>query len=492
MATGLENLAVSTRSTYRRLTPQTLISIIRLLDVVSVVGAALIGYFGYVSFYLNGGDSGMIAHYAAAIFVSALMSVSCFEWFGVYRYPTLSLKWLRLDRALLAWCATFGTLLVIAFAVKTTADFSRVWTGGWFLGTGASLGLGRILLRSWIQRSGEANLLTSRTVILGASENGQNVAARLLSGLQNGVESNIQLLGFIDDRKSRIPKDVHGLPILGNSQTLFEMIRRNLVDEVIVALPCTAEVRLRGLFKALSLMPVRVCLVASPITFEFHKRSLVDLAGIPAFTVIDQPISGGDYILKDLEDKILATVALIFAAPLMAIIAAAIKLDSPGPVFFRQPRHGFNDCLFNVWKFRTMFVDQSDLGGARQTTRNDPRITRVGGFLRRSSLDELPQLFNVLLGDMSIVGPRPHPVELKSGDRKFSEIVDRYAARHRVRPGITGWAQVNGWRGETESVEKIEGRVAYDLYYIENWSIWLDLQILVRTIGVVFNDKNAY
>jgi len=197
-------------------------------------------------------------------------------------------------------------------------------------------------------------------------------------------------------------------------------------------------------------------------------------------------------VFKLIEDQLIALTALAFLAPLMLLIATAIKLDSPGPVLFRQRRFGFNDRLIEVWKFRTMHSDCTDPNAVLQTRRNDPRVTRLGRFLRKSSLDELPQLFNILKGEMSIVGPRPHAVATKADGRLFQDVVDRYAARHRVKPGITGWAQVNGWRGETDTIDKIQKRVEYDLYYIDNWSVWFDLYIILRTFVAIFRATSAY
>jgi exopolysaccharide biosynthesis polyprenyl glycosylphosphotransferase len=208
--------------------------------------------------------------------------------------------------------------------------------------------------------------------------------------------------------------------------------------------------------------------------------------------LFDRPISGRSYALKLVEDLAFAGIALLFMAPLMLVIAAAINLDSPGPVLFKQRRFGFNNNLIEVWKFRTMRTDCADADADVQTTKQDPRVTRVGQFLRKSSLDELPQLINVLRGEMSIVGPRPHAVATKAEGQLFENVVYGYAARHRVKPGITGWAQVNGWRGETDTIDKIRKRVEHDLYYIDHWSVWLDLYIMVKTCLVVFRDENAY
>ena len=209
--------------------------------------------------------------------------------------------------------------------------------------------------------------------------------------------------------------------------------------------------------------------------------------------VFDKPIADWDVVIKLAFDKIVGALALIALSPVLAATALAIKLDSPGPVLFRQKRYGFNNELIEVYKFRSMHVDQLDPTAAKLVTRDDPRVTRVGRFIRKTSIDELPQLFNVVFkGDLSLVGPRPHAIHAKAADRQYDEVVDGYFARHRVKPGITGWAQINGWRGETDTQEKIQQRVEHDLYYIENWSILLDLYILAMTPISLLKSDNAY
>ena len=196
--------------------------------------------------------------------------------------------------------------------------------------------------------------------------------------------------------------------------------------------------------------------------------------------------------VKAVFDRIVAAIALVVLAPLMLLVALAVKLESRGPVLFRQPRHGFNNELINVYKFRSMYTDMADIHATKQVTRDDPRVTRVGRFIRKTSIDELPQLFNVLRGELSLVGPRPHATQTKVGSRLYQEVVDGYYARHRMKPGITGWAQINGWRGEIDSDDKIRYRTVYDLHYIENWSLLLDLRIILRTLLVGFSHPNAY
>jgi exopolysaccharide biosynthesis polyprenyl glycosylphosphotransferase len=214
---------------------------------------------------------------------------------------------------------------------------------------------------------------------------------------------------------------------------------------------------------------------------------------VPVLDVFDRPIADWDVVMKWLFDKVVGGLALIAALPVMGIVALAVRLDSRGPALFRQKRYGFNNELIEVYKFRSMYVDKCDAAASLLVSKGDARVTRVGAFLRKTSIDELPQLINVALkGNLSLVGPRPHAVYAKAENRLYDEAVDGYFARHRVKPGITGWAQVCGWRGETDTQEKIQRRVEHDLYYIENWSVLFDLRILARTPLAVFAAKNAY
>jgi len=229
-----------------------------------------------------------------------------------------------------------------------------------------------------------------------------------------------------------------------------------------------------------------------PVPTAYPASRLSLQYGLPMLSVMEKPLAGGDAMLKALFDKVVGSLLLVVLAPFLVLTAAAIKLDTPGPVFFVQQRYGFNNQRIGVWKFRTMHVAQQDDHADQLTTSNDPRVTRVGALLRRFSIDELPQLFNVLLGEMSLVGPRPHALHAKAAGKLYEHAVARYAARHKVKPGITGWAQVNGWRGETDTEEKILKRVEHDLHYIENWSLLFDIKILGLTPLVVLSGRNSY
>ncbi len=458
--------------------------LLRVADVlsISVVGMAV------AFIYVYSDASEFSSRYAAAIFMGTFLAGMMFQWFSVYKSDNIFARHMPLDRLLSAWAIAFAVLLAIAFTLKVSSYYSRIWAVSWFVGGAVVLTTTRIAIGCWIKERAREGCFADRTVILGAGEQGQRLAAFL----REQSDPRMRVIGFIDDRKTRIPDQVHGYSVLGNIDHLIELIRNNMVDQIFVALPWHAHERLKYLVHELAITPVRICLSPDLLGLDFPNRTFTSVAKVPMLQLFERPISGWSHVTKSIEDRVIASLALLFLGPLMLLIALAIKLDSPGPVFFKQPRFGFNNQLINVWKFRTMYSDLSDRNCEVQTVKNDPRITRVGDFLRKSSLDELPQLINVLLGNMSLVGPRPHAVATKAEGVLFTDVVDRYAARHRVKPGITGWAQVNGWRGETDTIEKIQKRVEHDIYYIDNWSIWFDLKILFKTAATVIKSENAY
>jgi Undecaprenyl-phosphate glucose phosphotransferase len=280
--------------------------------------------------------------------------------------------------------------------------------------------------------------------------------------------------------------------VRGTTDDLLKVARQGTIDEVIMALPLDAEQRLRSLCDKMKALAIDVRLSLEPLAETFNARSLGYVGTVPVLEVIERPLKNWRGVVKWMEDRLLGSMLLVLVAPLLAIIGIWIKLDSPGPVFFTQRRFGFNNEVIRVLKFRTMHIDRSDPSGAQRTIRNDPRVTPLGRILRWLSLDELPQLINVARGDMSLVGPRPHAVAMKAGSHLYCEAVEQYLHRHRVKPGITGWAQVNGLRGEVDTLEKARARVAHDLYYIEHWSLWLDLRILLKTAGILGSAENAY
>lgn len=450
----------------------------------------VIGLVGLIAFFVRQIDDSALHYplYLGAIFLAVGIATPMLHRFDVYREDFLYSSRTPYGSLFAAWTVTFCILLAAAFLAKMSESYSRVWALSWFVGGGVGLAAGRLALRQWMRSMSLAGRFANRTVIVGAGDQGR----RLAGYLQRHGDSTTRLVGFADDRTSRVPAWTEGLPLLGSVQDLIELIRRDQVDQVIVALPWAADERLRSVVGRLQKTPVPVRLAPDVAAFSFPDRRFVTVGRLPMMQLFERPISGWSFVAKTLEDRLLAAALLIVLSPLLAAVALAIKLDSPGPVFFRQKRYGFNHNLFDCWKFRTMHHHLSDANAEVLTRRNDDRVTRVGRFLRRTSLDELPQLVNVLKGDMSLVGPRPHATSAKAAGRLYEEAVDAYAARHRVKPGITGWAQVNGWRGETDTLEKIQRRVEYDLFYIENWSLALDIKILLRTAFVFLGDREAY
>jgi Undecaprenyl-phosphate glucose phosphotransferase len=457
---------------------------LRLFDFVTVVSLGFVIYLIYV----YDGTGTMSSRYISALLIAGVLISLMLHWFGAYNEDYLLSRRAPLKRVLGAWAVCFSLLLTIAFALKITDFYSRVWAVTWFFSTIIVFSAGRLALGVWLLNCLRSGRLAERSAILGAGREGQE----LLSHLLKKGDVRAQVCAFYDDRASRVPQNYKGVALSGTTQDLIKAIRRGEIDQVFVAIPWSAQERITALVQELALTPAKVLLAPESLCYAFPQRNFSHVAEIPMFKLFDRPLSGWSHLAKVLEDKFLAAMGLCLVAPVMLLIALAIKLDSPGPIFFRQARHGFNNRLFYCWKFRTMYSNQADLHCAVQTRRGDPRVTPVGRFLRKSSLDELPQLFNVLSGDMSIIGPRPHALDTKAAGRLFNDVVDTYAARHRVKPGITGWAQVNGWRGETDTEEKLRKRIEYDLYYIDNWSVWMDLKILLLTFFVVFDSKDVY
>ncbi|HYE51421.1 MAG TPA: undecaprenyl-phosphate glucose phosphotransferase [Azospirillaceae bacterium] len=428
------------------------------------------------------------AQYLNTTVLGAIVAAIVFEWLGVYDIGT----WFRpaegYRRMLTGWTMSGAVLVVFGFALKITEDYSRLWASVWFFGTFLSLVVTRTLVRTQVRRMKARGAFDARVVIVGADEQ----AERLARFIAQSRALTMRVVGFVDERAEGGTRAIDGIPVSRGLEPLMRMIRREEVDQVILALPWQDERRIHDLVARVAMTPVRIRLAPDLAGYNYPHRSFTLLDGLPVLNLFERPISGFSYVVKEIEDKVIAALALVLLSPALLAIAAAVKLDSPGPVFFRQDRVGFNDRVIRVWKFRSMRTDMCEADNIRQASREDPRITRVGRILRRTSLDELPQLFNVLSGEMSIVGPRPHAPSTRAAGRYFDQIVDSYAARHRVKPGITGWAQVNGWRGETDTEEKLIRRVEHDLHYIENWSVGFDLYIMLRTALTVFGQRNAY
>jgi putative colanic acid biosynthesis UDP-glucose lipid carrier transferase len=337
------------------------------------------------------------------------------------------------------------------------------------------------LVMAWRRRG----VLTRSLAIVGDPD----AARRLIAHIRLSSDEGAVIAGIFTDRLGASGDAIEGVPILGTMDRLVDYAQCHPVHEVLVALPPGGFDGAGAIMRRIRALPVSVRLYPDLVDPEVPVRGFSLLGGLPMLDVYERPLAGWNVIVKTASDWLLALLILIIMSPVMAVIALAIKLDSPGPVLFRQRRFGFNGNEFTALKFRSMRVEAGNVEGGAQATRGDPRVTPVGRFLRRTSLDELPQLFNVIGGEMSLIGPRPHAV---AHDRHYADIIDGYLGRHRVRPGITGWSQVNGLRGETDTLEKMRMRVQYDLYYIDNWSLLLDLKILLLTPFVTLIGRNAY
>ncbi len=349
---------------------------------------------------------------------------------------------------------------------------------------------GRILLWGIARLVLDYGLMERRAVLVGGGPN----AASLIRGLSRNPDNDIRICGIFDDRDEiRSPSVIVGVPKIGRIEELLDFARSAEIDMIIITLPLGAEERIREILSMATVLPLDVRLSAFSSDYEFPRR--VNEAQVEGglIDVARRPMNGEVRLSKRVVDSVLVLPVLLLVSPIMLMAALAIRIESKGPVFFKQYRYGYNHKPIEVLKFRSMYAEQCD-GAARQiVVRDDPRVTRVGRFIRKWSIDELPQLFNVLRGDLSLVGPRPHALDaVSSRQMAFEEIVDGYAARHKVPPGVTGWAQIHGWRGEIDEPEKLLKRVEHDLYYIENRSFWMDLKIILRTPLCLLNTRNAY
>jgi len=469
-----------------RLSSEILAATVAAIDFCLVLAAAATAFTLY--FDLLGRSAAESGRYIWTALFAATVFVGGFERFGGYQLmQLLKLSW-QLTRAIVMWSMTLSVLLLVAFLGKTSETYSRGWALVWFVATPAFLLTARSILHVTATRWVKGGSLARNIVIVGAGNEGK----RLIAKLCNLQDKSIAIRGVFDDRKSRLPSSVLGLNVLGTTDDLVRLARRVPVDEVIVALPLGAEERLKSLFFKLKGIAADLRLSIEPVAETFQVRGMSYVGTVPILEIADRPIKHWRAVAKWLEDKVLSGLLLIFLSPVMAVTALLIKLDSHGPIFFVQERFGFNNDVIQVFKFRTMYVDCGDQSGAQRTVQNDPRVTRVGRVLRALSIDELPQLINVLRGDMSLVGPRPHAIAMKAGGRLYCDAVEQYLHRHRVKPGITGWAQVNGLRGEVDTIEKAYARVTHDLFYIEHWSFLLDLRIFLKTVGILVSRDNVY
>ena len=469
----------------RAVSPAIVSGLARIVDFSGLILTGAVIYATYV-----GPRDGFDLTYIPTIMVGAFLGVLFIEIAQGYRLGTLRRGVAALPGSFAAWTAVLALFAIAAFLAKIGDDYSRVWAGAWYVAGLAALTASRVGFASLIRAWAQSGALERRAVIVGGGE----AAEQLIRAIRADPDANVRICGIFDDRKDdRSPAVVAGYPKLGTVAELVDFGRIAHIDLLIVSLPITAENRLLQMLRKLWVLPVDIRLSAHTNKLRFRPRAYSFIGSVPFFDIYDKPIADWDYFAKRVFDIVVSALALVALSPIMIAAAIAIRLDSPGPVLFKQKRYGFNNELIEVYKFRSMYVDKTDASASKLVSKGDPRVTRVGRFLRKTSIDELPQLFNVLLkGDLSLVGPRPHAMQAKAANRLYDEVVDGYFAGHRVKPGITGWAQINGWRGETDTAEKIQQRVEHDLHYIENWSLLLDLKILLLTPFRLLSTENAY
>ncbi|WP_377295538.1 undecaprenyl-phosphate glucose phosphotransferase [Rhizobium sp. SGZ-381] len=460
--------------------PALLIGQIRLLEflLLLALNLAMGLVFGEETFLMHAGLSAGCAG----------LTILLLQITDAYQIPSLRAAGRMTRRIVAAWSIGFlvplaGVWLGLAGAFPST--FLAIWYGAGLLLLLALRRLMAFAIRHWARNG----TMERRAVIVG----GGKPARDLVRALERQADNDIRICGIFDDRgDDRSPDVVAGYPKLGTFAELVEFARLARIDMLIIALPATAEERILQLARMLWVLPVDIRLAAHASQLRFRPRAYSRIGTVPMLDMFDKPLRDWDEVAKRIFDIGFSLLALALAWPIMLAAAIAVKASSKGPVLFVQKRHGFNNEVINVLKFRSMYTEMSDPTAKRAVTKNDPRVTPVGRFLRKSSLDELPQFFNVLRGELSLVGPRPHAVHAQTGDRRYVDVVESYFARHRVKPGVTGWAQINGLRGELDSDDKIRARTAFDLDYIENWSLLFDLKILFLTPIRLLNTDNAY
>jgi Undecaprenyl-phosphate glucose phosphotransferase len=441
-------------------------------DAILIVAAAVIAHL------LRHGTVRMPMEIASTIGLAVVIAVNGFYLSGAYTTNVMDRLPRQVARVARVWSCVFVGLILLGYLTKTTESFSRAWAGAWYVSAFAFLVCARCVWAAHIARWRARGRFATTAAIVDLCGRGNIIGRRLCRSLTEDV----YLAGVF--RPSNAGEEADGI------SELLALSRQFRIDDVLVISSPENDSEVAGILRRLSAMPsnIRLCpsmpdLIVSPV----HEGGII--FELPAVTIHRKPLGGWHSVLKRGEDLILGGMVLTALAPVMLMVAMCIKIETPGPALFRQKRQGFNNNVFIVLKFRTMVHRNEPEGNVPQAKRNDPRVTRIGRFLRRTSLDELPQLLNVLRGEMSLVGPRPHAVE---HNEIYSGLLDDYIGRHRVQPGITGWAQVNGLRGETDTLDKMQRRVHYDLAYIDRWSLALDFKIIALTAFTIVFDRHAY
>lgn len=460
---------------------QALSWVLRGCDMLAVMLA------GLFAFFYKFGHLEITVHYSIALLLSAGLTLIVFAFFRLYDSVRGRSFWQYCFKLMQAIFVVLMILAGLAFLSKTGESYSRGWFLCWALFSLALLILTRCCIFIALRLMRMHGLNERRVIIIGAGQLGHKLADTVQQALWTGF----RIERFFDDHCTKPYVTRSHIPVEPTPLNLSAYLTqaKHSIDEIWLALPLRAEERVKALLFELRHHTVTIRFVLDIFGFDLFNHTITDIAGLPTLNLNASPMVGLNRLVKAIEDRVLAALILLLVSPLMLLIALGIKCTSKGPIIFKQLRHGWDGRIIKVYKFRTMVVHDEKNGQVVQATAHDERVTWFGRLLRKTSLDELPQFFNVLQGRMSIVGPRPHAI---AHNELYKDSIKAYMQRHKVKPGITGWAQVNGWRGETKQLEKMERRVEYDLFYIENWSLGLDLKIIFLTLFQGFIHKNAY
>ncbi|WP_411819752.1 undecaprenyl-phosphate glucose phosphotransferase [Hyphococcus formosus] len=454
--------------------------VLQFIDFIVVIFTSVLVAFIYHRFTL--GTEFDFQQYAAAGIMGATAVTALMRRDGYYEYDVIATSEFAVRAVVSRWALTLLGLLAFGFALKISDNFSRVWLAAWSVTALTSVISIRLVAGVCVRRlSRDGGVFARRIAIVGATSLGKKFADQAVTS-----PTGISIVGIYDSGLSD-SGDTNRSSIKGDLDDLAVAARNGEIDDIVIAVPRAAPEDMGRLIRRLSILPVSIAICPNIHWLDHLGGAVSEVGGVRVLSLYRRPLDGWGGILKTVEDYVFGLIALILLAPIMLVIAIAIKIQGKGPILFAQKRHGFNNAVFKVYKFRTMTVAE-DGETVTQAKVGDSRITPLGGFLRRYSLDELPQIFNVIRGEMSLVGPRPHAL---AHNHQYAQAIENYSGRHKVKPGITGWAQVNGFRGETSENEQMADRVRYDLAYIDNWSLWFDAKILILTIKAVVFPTNA-
>lgn len=457
-----------------------------LSTLAPLIDGLIVGLAGWLAYFSRWGKWHVPADYVSVITLGTALVLIALPAGGAYQSWRGEIHWRNTGNTLPGLFAVAVILMIVGTLTKTSAEFSRLWMGYWFAYALTAMFVFRWLLMWLFKRFQLGRLLNRKVLIVGAGEFARSVAEKA----RGARDARWKVKGFVITNGSCAAVEGDPAPkiALGDMDSHIAS-QHGRIDELWIAMEDDELDQRAPVIELLqsSCLPVRYIPDLSVLALLNHMASQV--AGMTAIDLNASPLTGYNRFIKSLFDKLFAITALLLLSPLLVLIAVLVKLDSPGPIFFRQQRHGWDGKMIQILKFRTMRRDGSVPDGSSQARKNDPRITRIGRRLRRTSLDELPQFINVLRGEMSVVGPRPHPVAL---NKNYMSRIDTYMQRHRVKPGITGWAQINGLRGQTDTLEQMQQRIEHDLYYIQHWSLWLDMKIIALTLFGGWTGRNAY